>query len=218
MNAAAGNVTINLPAPNAQNGLPFLFVRTDSSPANSVTVNRASTDTIDDVTQTSFQLFGQFDRRYIKSNGVGTWYTVSASFASSVSAYQSTAQTGVVAATFTKVQLQTKSTGGGNEFDATTNYRFTAKQAGLYQINGGINVSSPAAINGYFCSIYQNGAIAARGSSVVGYTGAVQSCAVVSALIQLNAGDYIELYAYGDSSFSLVNGPSATRLSIARVQ
>jgi hypothetical protein len=218
VNASGGNVTINLPAASAQAGSPFQFVRIDSGPANTVTVNRAGSDTIDGSALTSFQLVGQFDRRHIKSNGVSAWYTISTTFASQASAYQSTSQTSIPGGTFTKVNLQTKLSDGGGEFDATTNFRFTAKQAGLYQVNGGINVSSPAAGNGYFCSIFQNGSMVSRGSSILGYAGSVQSCASVSALLNLAAGDFVELYAFGDNSFSLVNGPSATRLSIARVQ
>lgn len=218
VNASAGNVTINLPAANAQFGLSFQFIRIDNSPGNTVTVNRTGTDTIDGSVLTSFQLVGQYDRRFVKSNGISAWYVVSASFASNAVVYQSAAQASIAAGTFTKVALQTKFSDPGLEFDAATNYRFTAKQAGLYQINGGINVNAPAANTGYFCAIYQNGSMVARGSSVLGYTGAVQACAVVSGALFLNAGDTIELYAYGDAGFSLVSGPSATRLSIARIQ
>ncbi|CAG9177887.1 hypothetical protein [Cupriavidus pampae] len=217
VNASGGNVTINLPPAFGQPGLPFIFIRIDNVPSISVTVNRTGTDTIDGVILTSFQLIGQYDRRHIKSSSTGAWYTVSASYASACSAYLSTAQTGIAGATFTKVSLQSKLADGGGEFDTST-FRFIAKQAGLYQINGGANINAPAVNNGYFCAIFRNGVMERRGTSVIGYAAVVQSCAAVSAMMTLSAGDIIELYVYGDAGFSLVNGPSATRLDITRVQ
>ncbi len=217
VNAAAGNVTINLPAANAMNGLRFNFVRIDNVPANSVTINRTSTDTIDGVVLTSFKLVGQYDRRAIRGNGAGTWYTESTGFSSACRAYQNATQS-ISAATFTKVTLQAKTLDNGAEFDTAT-YRFTAKQAGLYQVNGGVSIASPGNGSGYFGAIYVNGALVERGTSIQGSTNPmIQAVSMVSAQIYLNAGDYVELYAYGDAGFSTTSGSAVTRLSLARIQ
>lgn len=73
VDAAAGNVVINLPAANVLAGLPYAFRRTDTS-VNTVTVNRAGADTIDEG-GTSFALTSKAIQQ-VRSNGVATWSTV----------------------------------------------------------------------------------------------------------------------------------------------
>lgn len=73
VDAAAGNVVINLPAANVLVGLPYTFRRTDTT-ANTVTVNRAGADTIDEG-GTSFAL-GSKAVQGVRSNGVAAWSTV----------------------------------------------------------------------------------------------------------------------------------------------
>ncbi len=75
IDASAGNVTINLPAVNAVSGvgLQFMFYRKDSS-SNTVTVNRASTNTIDGAT--SFTMSGQYSSRSIEGDASGAWSTI----------------------------------------------------------------------------------------------------------------------------------------------
>lgn len=73
VDASAGNVVINLPAANVLTGLPYVFRRTDTT-ANTVTVNRAGADTIDEggisctLTPKAIQ--------QVRSNGAATWSTV----------------------------------------------------------------------------------------------------------------------------------------------
>lgn len=122
VSAALGAVTINLPPVGAPLGMPFQFVRLDNTPANSVTINRAGADTIDGVL-TSFQLFQQFDRRHIKSNGVGTWYTTDTSLGAQASgivgstrnlrAAQTVASSSLV---ITADEIVTQPALGGNRF------------------------------------------------------------------------------------------------------
>jgi hypothetical protein len=73
LNAAGGNLVINLPAANVFGALRFLLVRTDAT-ANTVTVNRAGADTIDNAL-TAVGLTGQGDSRFIFSNGASQWFT-----------------------------------------------------------------------------------------------------------------------------------------------
>lgn len=74
VDASGGNVVLNLPAANALLGLPLEIRRTDSS-ANSVTVNRAGADLIDDV-QTSFSLVPKHVQRIRAVTGA-LWVTLS---------------------------------------------------------------------------------------------------------------------------------------------
>lgn len=216
INAAAGDITIKLP-PVVQTVSPtFHFVRIDNTPANSVWVQGAGADTIDGAVSNTFRLVGAGDARSVKSNELAAWYTVSALLASNSAAYQSVAQS-IAAATFTKISLQTKTSDAGNEFDAAL-YRFTAKQAGIYHVDGSVNFSNPQTAAGYFCAAFKNGAMIARGSAVTVNSTSVQAVSVVSGDIPLIAGDYLELYAYGDGAVTLASGPSATRLNIHRIR
>jgi len=69
-NAASGNVTITLPAASGLTGYRFYIKRIDGS-ANTVTVQRTSTDTIDGLT--SFTLDLQYTAFGVVSNG-SNWY------------------------------------------------------------------------------------------------------------------------------------------------
>ncbi|MBX9596002.1 MAG: hypothetical protein K2X46_16685 [Roseomonas sp.] len=71
VSAAAGNVTLTLPAVNAANGVPlrFNFVRTDTS-ANTVTIQRAGSNTIEGATSRQLAVN---ERMLLLGDGVSTW-------------------------------------------------------------------------------------------------------------------------------------------------
>lgn len=73
VDATAGNVVITLPAANVLAGLPYAFRRTDTT-ANTVTVNRAGADTIDEG-GASFTLASKAAQQ-VRSDGVSKWSTV----------------------------------------------------------------------------------------------------------------------------------------------
>lgn len=75
INAAGGNVVVNLPAANILAGLPFRIRRIDTTSANTVTVNRSGADTIDEG-GTSFTIAPK-GTQIIESNGVTAWSTSS---------------------------------------------------------------------------------------------------------------------------------------------
>jgi hypothetical protein len=110
------------------------------------------------------------------------------------SAY-TTASQNIASATFTKAALTLEYFDTNNNFDSTTNYRFTPTIAGYYQINASSTFTTALGING--SSIYKNGGAYAGNvgvSSSAGYT------ASVSALIYMNGStDYLELYVYQSS-------------------
>jgi hypothetical protein len=94
--------------------------------------------------------------------------------------------------TFTKIQFQTEEFDTNNNFDSTTNYRFTPKVAGYYQIGGGIRLNS--VIASIIISIYKNGNPYTR---IIETGNASSPCAYGTLLMYLNGStDYVELYAY----------------------
>jgi hypothetical protein len=119
------------------------------------------------------------------------------------SVYQSSAQS-IPNASFTKLQLQTKTFDTASCFDATTNYRFTPTVAGYYQLNGQVSIGG-AALGYSQISIYKNGSEYARGSVSPNNT-SVGAQSTVSTVVYLNGStDYVELYVYQNSGGSVTN-------------
>ena len=124
------------------------------------------------------------------------------------SAYANANQT-ITTGVATKVVLNTEEFDTNNNFDSTTNYRFTPTVAGYYQINGAIGTfTSITQIN---ANIYKNGSLY---KAVIG-SGA-SSSATVSAIVYFNGStDYVELYVtmtgvtpayYGNSAYTYLTG------------
>jgi hypothetical protein len=70
IDASAGNVILNMPAASAAVGAVFQFKRVDAS-TNTVTINRAGSDTIDGALLLS--LVAQYEFDEIRSDGVSAW-------------------------------------------------------------------------------------------------------------------------------------------------
>jgi hypothetical protein len=100
------------------------------------------------------------------------------------SAYMSANQT-FSATTWTKVQLNSKSFDTNNNFDPTTNYRFTPTVAGYYQFNAFMNGSGTV-----YMSFYKNGFQTMQLANSLGLpNGAI--------LLYMNGStDYVELYLF----------------------
>ena len=108
---------------------------------------------------------------------------------------------------FTKVQLNAKFFDTNNNFDLTTNYRFTPTVAGYYQISCGITANTSSVPTRVFCNIYKNGSLYLSGSDFATINGGTNSNA--SILIQLNGTtDYVELYAYIAATSAIIGGNS----------
>ena len=106
--------------------------------------------------------------------------------------------------TWAKITLGTEAWDTNNNFDSTTNYRFTPTVAGYYQVNGGYSFQGTASA-GYtlITSIYKNGSELIRGAEMYSLT-ATFNQSVVNGVVYMNGStDYIELYA-------LVAGGSAS--------
>lgn len=109
------------------------------------------------------------------------------------SVYRSTAQnTGN--GTFAKIQFNAEHFDTNSNYDSTTNYRYTAPVSGFYQFNASYSAATGAS-DTMIITLYKNGVEFNRGSRLVHTTaGLVQL--VYANLIQLVAGDYVEIYSF----------------------
>lgn len=125
------------------------------------------------------------------------------------SAYQSTAQSALAAASFVKVLFQTEEYDTNSRFNNTGSavngipaYAFMPNVAGYYQVNALVTHASAFET---FIAIYKNG-----GQHKFGIDAGGSWASNASALVYLNGTtDYIEIYAYfGTSSSPIANSLS----------
>ena len=147
-----------------------------------------------------------------------TWQTPTTGFSYSAKAYRNTSVQAIANVTTTKVQLNGESWDVASEFDSATNYRYTAATTGTYIVTFSVYIqgqSSGSYNQGY---VYKNGTTFV--SNVVSVPGGAQDVAMSGAgMVQLTAGDYLELYAYQNSGSSknIYNGEGYTYLTVQRV-
>ena len=99
--------------------------------------------------------------------------------------------------TWSKIQLNVEDWDTNNNFDSTTNYRFTPTVAGYYQINAHlIATGSPGEC---YIAIYKNGSNYAYNHMIA--SGVGQWGGMVSHIVNANGTtDYFELYTYTTAS------------------
>ncbi|RKX64090.1 MAG: hypothetical protein DRP34_00240 [Thermodesulfobacteriota bacterium] len=128
--------------------------------------------------------------------------------------YLSTDQS-ISANTWTKVALDTTEIDTQNEFDSTNN-RITVNETGKYLITGKIRFIPGAAGDFLINAIYINGA--EKFSTVLQAAEADTHDLIISKILNLNASDYIELYAKNlNNSSTLRGGYGATFLSVIKI-
>ena len=111
------------------------------------------------------------------------------------SAYLTSPQT-VTGSTWTKVALNAKLFDTNNNFDSTSNYRFTPTVAGYYQFNGLLDTNGA---NQTAVSLKKNGNFFVHGTYVLSASGSYATTyrSVVSGLIYCNGStDYVEMFGY----------------------
>jgi hypothetical protein len=124
------------------------------------------------------------------------------------SAYRSTNQS-ISAATYTKVQFDTKEFDTNSNYDNTTNFRFTPAVAGYYQVSLGVDFSSSTNINSAQVGIYKNGTSWKRNNQILTVNGTNSSG--ITALIYMNGTtDYLEGYAWGNTAPTVTGTQSGT--------
>lgn len=97
----------------------------------------------------------------------------------------------------------------------TSNSRFTASVPGYYDVIGQLSTNGTNTIDAtqYMLTVYKNGSLDQRGNIIECDTGDVFGL-TVQAKVQLNAGDYVELYLYGEGNNS-VSTITATQAMMA---
>jgi hypothetical protein len=147
----------------------------------------------------------------------GTFLTTANTFANSggpaFRAYRSGSQT-ISASATTKVALNAETFDTNNNFDSTTNYRFTPTVAGYYQVNGVVCFTTGAGQ----AAIFKNGSLYSTGVEVT-YNASIGGHLPISELVYLNGStDYIELYVYLTTGTTISSGETNTAFSAAMVR
>ena len=128
-------------------------------------------------------------------------------------AYRSGNQT-ISASTGTKVAFNAETFDTNNNFDSTTNYRFTPTVAGYYQVNSTVAFTTGAGQLG----IYKNGSLYQTGIEVT-YNGSLGGHLPVTDIVYCNGStDYIEIYVYLTTGTTISSGETNTSFSASMVR
>ena len=129
------------------------------------------------------------------------------------SAYQSSS-TSMGNNTFVKIAFNAENFDTNNNFDSTTNYRFTPTVAGYYYISLTVGAGTSGPNGTCLAFIYKNGTIT-RIQSVSGYqNGVVNPVANCSGLIYLNGStDYVEGYGMQNTGSTQNSNTSSCEFS-----
>lgn len=130
------------------------------------------------------------------------------------SAYVSTGYGGFPSGAFTKVALNAELFDTGNNFDSTTNNRFTTPVNGFYMLSGSVQFSVLANTH-CAMTLFKNGSELMRGAEGTSQNITSNWQGSGGGLVQLVAGDYIELLAYQSqgAAATVGGGSSSTYLT-----
>ena len=112
--------------------------------------------------------------------------------------------------TWTKVPCNTEFFDTNNNYDSTTNYRFTPTIAGYYQMQGACFISPPNQTSGFILSLYKNGTeyIQLHRNQ---FGTSFNQMASGSSIVNLNGTtDYVELYVWHNGGSTRTFGSSQT--------
>jgi len=120
-----------------------------------------------------------------------------------------------------KITLNTETYDTLNQFDSTTNYRFTVKigQSGYYLITTRVGFTASATTDIHQIQIRVNNAIVAENRVQSTTTDAHSFGIDVSDIRLLAVGDYVEVFVDSDalSNYTVIAGTTSTFLSIHRI-
>ena len=116
--------------------------------------------------------------------------------------------------TWTKVQFNTEVVDTNNNYDPSTNYRFTPTTAGKYKISYFASMETTGGVgaaNFAFFGLYKNGSVIhqayidSSNNNTYAYAGGV------SAIVDMNgSSDYLEAYARGNASSGAMKVQNST--------
>ena len=132
-------------------------------------------------------------------------------------AYRVTTNQSITTDTLTKIQFNGESYDNQNEFDSTTNYRFTATKAGIYQVMATVVLDVIAVGKVFYLYIYKNGAVITRILFNPGVTETTSQ--IITDIVSLAASDYLEIYIYHNDtvSRSVMAGSTLTFFAIHKL-
>lgn len=130
------------------------------------------------------------------------------------SAYANTSQT-VTVNTFTKVVLNNETFDTNNNFDSTTNYRFTPTVAGYYQFNAILHIEGTVTTTQFIIIIAKNGVTNPRlldinPSTALGANGEGTFSASAPLIYMNGSTDYVELYGFYSGGTATFSGTTAS--------
>jgi len=128
------------------------------------------------------------------------------------SAYGSATQS-IASSTYTKISFNTEEFDTNNNYDSTTNYRFTPTVAGYYQINAFCIFQATAAGRG-FITIYKNGSLFKSGTRIPNSSNG-PICGVSSLIFMNGSTDYLEIYGFQDSGGALQVGSADSTVTFS---
>jgi hypothetical protein len=131
-----------------------------------------------------------------------------------VDCYYNSSIAGIAINTWTKIPFNVTTTDNLAEATLASN-RVTVSKAGAYLITVNAYLQSTASNSNYQLSIYKNGSSVRLSAQYLGTGGNFEFS--TGTCIWLNANDYIEVYVAGTASFTLMGGPTATTLQVARL-
>jgi len=131
---------------------------------------------------------GSIGQTYIAGNVAGT--------GPAFSAYRGTTTQAVSGSTYTKIQFNVEEFDTNNNYDNTTNYRFTPTVAGYYQVSLSIYSTTGTAAN-FYVYVYKNGAIFKMVTNIPTGGGGTSAGLTGSVLVYMNGStDYVEGYCW----------------------
>jgi hypothetical protein len=116
--------------------------------------------------------------------------------------------------TFTKIVFNAENFDTNNNFDSTTNYRFTPTVAGYYQLSGDVGLGGTSSVTQFVVQVYKNGSGVNPRLIDMSPSASLSSNSYInlsfSTLVYMNGStDYVELYAYVYGASATLNGTSA---------
>jgi|GEM_PF-5014984 hypothetical protein len=136
-------------------------------------------------------------------------------------AYRATPNYTLANDTNTKIPLTGENWDNQGEYDKTTNYRFTATKAGVYQVEAQILWDAFVSGKRYQLQIRKNGDIGSGFYSSYTAPGSTEfGTQHAMALLKLAVGDYVELWAYQNtgSNVTIDYGAAETWMMVNKVQ